>query len=67
MDGMKFVVPGSCHEECVFEKDLFEERIIKKPCEGCRTGNMLKHNGRYCLIKDWAKNEIITAISLLGG
>jgi len=67
MDGIKFVVPGSCHEECVFEKDLFEERFIKKPCEGCRTGNMLKHNGRYCLIKDWAKNEIITAISLMGG
>jgi hypothetical protein len=65
MDGMKFVVPGSCHEEKLVEKDWFEEKTINKPCEGCKTGNHLKHNGKYCLIKDWTKNEIITAVSLL--
>lgn len=65
MDGMKFVVPGSCHEEKLVEKDWFEEKTINKPCEGCKTGNHLKHNGTYCLIKDWTKNEILTAVSLL--
>lgn len=67
MDGLKFVVPCSCHDEKTVERDLFEEKVVKKTCEGCKTGNISKHNGQYCLIKDWVKNEIITAISLLKG
>lgn len=65
MDGTKFVVPHSCHEDVIIENDLFEEIITKTDCEGCCTSNLLKHNGHYCLIKDWEKKEIITAVSLL--
>jgi hypothetical protein len=64
MDGTKYVVPMSCQTKDIIDRDLFEERVIKKSCEGCRTGTKNKHNGQYCLIKDWQKNEVIAAISL---
>lgn len=67
MDGLKFVVPCSCHEDEIVERDLFEEKVVKKTCEGCRSGNILEHNGQYCLIKDWHKDEVITALLLLKG
>lgn len=67
MDGMKFVVPLSCHEEKVLDRDLFEERIIYQPCEGCVNGDIHNHNGIYSTIKDWKKDRVITAVSLLGG
>ena len=53
MDGLKFVVPDSCHEEN--ESDFYEERTT--PCPGCATGNCEKHNGIYCLIKDWQEKD----------
>lgn len=54
MDGLKGVVPGSCHDEVETSTDLFgaATRIVT-PCEGCRTANIFRHNGTYCLIKDW--------------
>jgi hypothetical protein len=67
MDGLKFVVPDSCQEEEIFARDMFDERTVTSECEGCKTGNILKHNGRYCLIKDWHKNEVVTAVSMLKG
>jgi hypothetical protein len=24
-----------------------------RPCEGCQTGDITRHNGAYCLIRDW--------------
>ena len=48
MDGLRGVVPGSCHPEK--EADLFSP---EKPCSGCRTGNIKRHNGSYCCIRDW--------------
>ena len=48
MDGLRGVVPGSCHPEK--EADLFSP---EKPCSGCRTGNIKRHNGKYCRIRDW--------------
>jgi|LSQX01.2.fsa_nt_gb hypothetical protein len=66
MDGLKFVVPSSCHETLSVDRDLFEERIIRTPCEGCSTDDVYKHNGAYCMIRDWQKDEIISAVSLLG-
>lgn len=66
MDGIKFVVPCSCHEEIVSES-LFDDEIIKQPCEGCATENVFRHNGIYCNIHDWEKDEVITAVSMMGG
>ena len=55
MDGLKGVVPKSCKEETVGQAVLFDnvETSPRIPCEGCRTGDIHKHNGTYCLIRDW--------------
>ncbi len=58
MDGLKGVVPDSC-KNGVTEKiqTLFgeEEQIVN--CPGCQQEDMHKHNGTYCLIRDWPNNK----------
>lgn len=54
MDGLKCVVPGSCFQSRI-EHTLFGDEIVQSPCEGCRTGDVHKHNGIKCLIRDWKK------------
>ena len=49
MDGLKGVVPGSCGDKPA-PQDMFQ---IPIPCEGCRTGDIRRHNGTYCLLRDW--------------
>lgn len=59
MDGLKFVIPGSCHDyEKVTrtEATLFEEATETReicPCPGCTTGDNTKHTGIYARIRDW--------------
>lgn len=57
MDGLKGVVPDSCRNG-VMEKELtlFGEQEKLVNCLGCQQGDMRKHNGQYCLIRDW-KND----------
>lgn len=55
MDGLKGVVPDSCHTE-VEMVDLFSGEGREKPCQGCLEGGYYHHNGTYCLIRDWANN-----------
>ena len=58
MDGLKGVVPDSCHDKIEVSGGLFEEkteRII--PCLGCEKENIRQHNGIYCLIRDWPNNK----------
>ena len=59
MDGLKFVIPESCHD---YEKvtkipaTFFEEeKEIREtcPCPGCATGDNTKHTGIYAKIRDW--------------
>lgn len=64
MDGLKCVVPNSCGLKTSAQLSIFDEPEIM-PCEGCKTGDMHKHNGTYCKINDWGKNEVITFISLI--
>ena len=64
MDGLKGVVPGSCHDEESI--NLFSETTITQ-CPGCISGNNTRHNGVYSLIKDWSTGEKIEYISLTGG
>ena len=53
MDGLRGVVPGSCHEEVV-AADLFGEGYAQtRPCAGCQSGDIRQHNGIPCLVKDW--------------
>lgn len=65
MDGLKFVIPGTCVMEDVVEEDLFERRIISKACEGCKKNNPKKHNGIYCIVKDWETREKFRFVDLL--
>ena len=62
MDGLKGVVPGSCHDEKLV--DLFGETTVT-PCPGCAGGNTMRHNGIYSLIKDWSAGKKMEYISLL--
>ena len=61
MDGLKGVVPDSCHSESTnTERGLFGEEIqiqTSKSCEGCQNDDILRHNGLYCLLRDWPNNK----------
>jgi hypothetical protein len=58
MDGLKGVIPDSCRNG-VKEKiqTLFgeEEQIVN--CTGCQQEDLRRHNGTYCLIRDWANDK----------
>ncbi|HAL65750.1 MAG: Putative type II DNA modification methyltransferase [Bacteroidetes bacterium 38_7] len=61
MDGLKGVVPNSCSTKIATEPNLFGEIEIKEtPCEGCFKDNIRRHNGIYCLIKDWEAKDTVT-------
>lgn len=50
MDGLKCVIPMSCHDEVI--TDLFGgETHIE--CPGCKEGGYMKHNGIPCYIREW--------------
>lgn len=60
MDGLKCVVPFSCHDmkPPVSQISLFdiletktEEKMVS--CPGCEKNNIFSHNGIYCHIYDW--------------
>lgn len=54
MDGLKGVVPNSCtHGVSVLPDDLFESMEELILCPGCQNESIKKHNGTYCLIRDW--------------
>lgn len=55
MDGMKYVVPESCHEEREATPLLFSgmETGKPKPCPGCQKNDVTKHNGTRCRIMAW--------------
>lgn len=53
MDGLKCVIPCSCHEETVVKTGLFEDEIEHRPCEGCAKKDVDKHNGIYSIIRSW--------------
>jgi len=61
MDGLKGVIPNSCGDKIEESVNLFGETEKKiTPCEGCQKDNIYKHNGIYCLIKDWANKDLET-------
>ena len=58
MDGLKGVVPDSCRNG-VTEKiqTLFGEEDQMVNCPGCQQDDLRRHNGIYCLIRDWPNNK----------
>ena len=65
MDGLKFVIPNSCHNETVVEHLIWGEEKHEEYCEGCKTNNPNKHNGIYCYIMDWSTNKRVKFVSLI--
>ena len=76
MDGLKGVVPETCHEvvskhKALPQLDLFSTEIPQEskpkvsPCPGCAEDNIYKHNGKYCKIYDWEKKKTIRFIDLI--
>lgn len=54
MDGLKCVIPKSCNNITETRMSLFGEKEVKqRGCEGCKKEDIRRHNGIYCLIKDW--------------
>ena len=66
MDGLKGVLPDSCHEQIEILPSLFGdgEKIVS-PCPGCERDDIRKHNGTYCYIKDWSARKTIRFIDLI--
>jgi hypothetical protein len=58
MDGLKGVIPMSCGAKRTETTNIFGNVEVKiEECEGCMKDNIKKHNGNYCLIKDWGNND----------
>lgn len=55
MDGLKFVIPRSCHSKVLETRDLMSGEVIRQEieCEGCKKGLIHKHNGIYVRTMDW--------------
>lgn len=52
MDGLRGVVPDTCRATPL--PDLFG-RAGLRPCPGCQSGDIARHNGLRCLIRDWTR------------
>ena len=60
MDGLKGVVPDSCGERVRMDPSLFGTIERREQCEGCQKNDLTKHNGIYCIIKDWRATDKAT-------
>ena len=66
MDGLKGVIPNSCHDDVHVEESLFgDANEVRIPCKGCDTDNIRHHNGIYCKIMDWETGKPIRYIDLI--
>ena len=65
MDGIKFVVPNSCHQEEDVQLTLFGEETEIHECPGCERNDNSLHNGIYCRIYDWPANESVEFYSFV--
>ena len=65
MDGMKFVIPFSCHKEAKGMSLLADMPPELEACYGCETGKIFEHNGIYVTIKDWRNNKLIRFVDLM--
>lgn len=73
MDGLKCVVPYSCHDIKKLDKQMEfffkeyeqeEEKTIS--CPGCAKGDIFQHSGIYCRIFDWTNlKKSVPFVSLL--
>ena len=66
MDGLKGVIPNTCHDDVQVEESLFgDAEEIRIPCKGCESDDIRRHNGIYAKIMDWETGKPIRYIDLL--
>ncbi len=69
MDGLKLVVPFSCHNEKPkpVQMSIFGDEVVQEPeiCLGCKSTDPKKHNGKRCFVMDWEKNKKIKFVTLM--
>ena len=65
IDGLKFVIPDSCHNKEPSQLSLFKDEDNEKSCFGCVKNDPYSHTGIYCKIKDWKANKTVKFVSLL--
>lgn len=66
MDGLKGVIPNSCRVVQTVSQELFGENSLQEQmCEGCVKGDIHRHNGIYCKIKNWATGGVVKYVSLI--
>lgn len=66
MDGIKFVVPNSCHLEEEMQISFSNENVMHE-CPGCAKGDHSQHNGIYCRTYDWPSNRSVEFYSFVKG
>ena len=70
MDGLKYVIPMSCHHESKVipgKLTLFEDlpdTVEKYECEGCKYYRVSKHNGKYVKIMDWNSHKSLRFLDI---
>lgn len=67
MDGMKFVIPNSCHEVEEIQLNLFGTPEPSQPCPGCKYDDPFRHNGIYCMIQDWRTKAPVRFVDMMKG
>lgn len=67
MDGLKFVIPGTCGNRVVTKVTVFGNEETIEECEGCIKNSFYKHNGIYCKIMDWEANKPVKFVNLING
>lgn len=58
MDGLKAVVPDTCHETTSSSLDLFSGQLsTSSACPGCAKDDILLHNGIRCRLRRWLPTD----------
>lgn len=69
MDGLKLVVPFSCHNIKQEAVQLFlfgdVEESKEEICPGCKNNDVHKHNGKRCYIMDWEANKKVKYVDIM--
>ena len=66
MDGLKGVIPNTCHDTVEEIPSLFgdSDKVVTR-CKGCEKDDIHKHNGIRCMIKDWSARKTFQFVDLL--
>jgi len=67
MDGIKYVVPNTCHDIVESKLTIFGEELTTSKCPGCTKGDHGQHNGIYARTYDWVDNHSIEFYSIVKG